>query len=254
MISSVSTNKVTRAPLLAATDLVVRYGRVTALRGVSVKVYPGEAVCVVGPNGAGKSTLLLSIAGAVRAHEGQVRFGDDLITGRSPDQIARSGLALIREGRHIFSTLSVRENLLLGYTARSGRRSAGTDIGEVLELFPILKERLNSGAGKLSGGEQQQLAIARALLAKPRFILIDEPSLGLGPLIVDQVYATLSRLQEQGLTLLVVEESTARVADFADRVYVMRNGVVAYTAEQAELARDRSLEQAYFGFDESVAE
>ena len=124
----------------------------------------------------------------------------------------------------------------------------------MLELFPILKERLNSGAGKLSGGEQQQLAIARALLAKPRFILIDEPSLGLGPLIVDQVYATLSRLQEQGLTLLVVEESTARVADFADRVYVMRNGVVAYTAEQAELARDHSLEQAYFGFDESVAE
>jgi branched-chain amino acid transport system ATP-binding protein len=240
-------------PLLEVTGLVAGYGRLTALKGVSVSVHDGEIVFIVGPNGAGKSTLLKSIAGLMAPHAGTIAFKGIDIAGRPPERLCRAGLSLVPEGRSIFRTLTVQENLSIGATIRTDKAEAAADLNRVLETFPILKSRYRGIAGNLSGGEQQQLAIARAILQRPSLMMIDEPSLGLAPLVIDQVYESLRKLNASGLTLLVVEQSTARILDVATRVYVLRNGHVALHGNADDLEHGSALEDAYFGYDAGAA-
>ncbi len=241
--------------MLRVQDLQAHYGQLAAVRGVSLEVNEGEVVCVVGPNGAGKSTLLTSIAGLHRSISGTVEFQDDSIARLAPEDVTRRGIAFIPEGRHIFASLSVEENLLLGQTIHKRDAAARADFARVVEYFPFLAERLHSTAGKLSGGEQQQLAIGRGLLCRPRLMLIDEPSLGLAPMMVDRVYDILVRLRdEQALTLLIVEQSAVRVMNVADRLYVMRDGRFELSGTPAEIEASGKLMEAYFGYhDDSPA-
>jgi len=234
--------------MLDISELTVRYGKLTALDRVDIRVDPGEAVFVVGPNGAGKSTLLKTVAGLLRPAGGRIALEGQSIAGGAPETLCRGGLSLVPEGRHIFRTLTVGENLSVGMMIRRDRAALAEDLERVLGMFPILRERFRGIAGNLSGGEQQQLAIARALLQRPRLLMIDEPSLGLAPLVIDQVYASLKELNAAGLTLLVVEQSTARVLDLASRVYVLRGGRVVLADSAEALATGGALEEAYFGY------
>ncbi len=233
--------------MLEVRDLHVRYGRVAAVRGVSLSVDQAEIVCLVGPNGAGKSTTLQAIAGALRPHRGEIRLDGGAIVGEAPENIARMGISLVPEGRHVFTQLTVEENLRLGSQMRRDRDQVEQDFQTMLSEFPFLRERLATSGGKLSGGEQQQLVVARALMTRPRLILLDEPALGLAPIVVDAVYRILHRLRGQGITLVVVEQSTHRALGNADRIYVMRSGRVELHGRSSELTAER-LEQAYFGY------
>jgi branched-chain amino acid transport system ATP-binding protein len=237
--------------VLAIDDLRASYGSITALGGVSIDVAAGETVAVIGPNGAGKSTLLLSITGVVRPVGGTIRFEGREITGSEPEALVASGIALVPEGRRIFGSLTVTENLRIGATVREDAAEVTKDIGRVLELFPILSERGELKAGKLSGGEQQMLAIARGLLSRPRLLLLDEPSLGLAPLVVAQVYETIGRLKQEGLTVLLVEQSMHRALAASDRAYVLNSGRVALSGRSSELAAAEEFEAAYFGLKRS---
>jgi branched-chain amino acid transport system ATP-binding protein len=238
--------------VLEIDHVAAQYGRITALHGVSLKVNAGEFVAVIGPNGAGKSTLLLTIVGALKATSGEITLEGESLIGRTPEQIVRLGLALVPEGRHIFGTLTVAENLLLGATSRRGTGDDGAaEMDRVMGLFPVLRERYKQRAGKLSGGEQQQLAIARALLSKPRLLLLDEPSLGLAPRIVDAVFDALETLRADGLTLLVVEQNAGIAIEAADRTYVLRTGQVALSGTRDELGSMENLEAALLGFSET---
>ncbi|QKC96875.1 ABC transporter ATP-binding protein [Mesorhizobium sp. NZP2298] len=234
--------------MLEIRGLTAGYGRLAALKSVDLEVRKGEVIFVVGPNGAGKSTLLKSISGLMAPTGGTLVFNGEPIAGQSPEKLCRKGLALVPEGRSIFRTLTVQENLLLGGMIRKDKAEAAADLERVLEAFPILKSRYRGVAGHLSGGEQQQLAIARAILQRPSLMMIDEPSLGLAPLVIDQVYESLRQLNASGLTLLVVEQSTARILDLASRIYVLRNGHVALEGSASELADGHALEEAYFGY------
>jgi branched-chain amino acid transport system ATP-binding protein len=232
--------------LLEVRDLVVRYGRVVALQGFSLRVDPHETVAIVGPNGAGKTTLLNAIFGRTAAHSGQILFEGQSILGLAPERIVRKGLALVPEGRHIFQSLTVRENLLLGALVAGRSPEKATSVW--MERFPILGQYRDVPAGRLSGGEQQQLAIARAMVARPRILLLDEPSLGLAPLIIAQVFDILQELRDQGIPILLVEQNTNRAIEFADRTYVLRSGRPVLEASREELRRDRSvMTSAYFG-------
>jgi len=235
--------------MLRVDDLEVRYGPIAALQGVSVSVDEGEIVGIVGPNGAGKSSLLLSISGAVRPDAGRIEFDGEDMKDLAPEQVVRKGLALVPEGREIFGELTVEENLVLGATIRNDRRGVRDDLQAQMVAFPILQERRHARAEKLSGGEQQMLAIARALMGRPRLLLLDEPSLGLAPLITAQVYDTLVSLNKAGMTILVVEQNPARIMRVAQRVYVLRSGVVANSGPPEILNRGEELDDAYFGYD-----
>lgn len=235
--------------MLKVEGLRAGYGRLTALGGIDLAVGKGEIVFVVGPNGAGKSTLLKTISGLQAPFGGTITFNGKSIVGRAPEQLCREGLVLVPEGRSIFRTLSVEENLALGGMGRGDRAGVQRDVEGVLDTFPVLRARYKGIAGHLSGGEQQQLAIARAILQQPSLIMIDEPSLGLAPLIIDQVYESLRQLnKESGLTLLIVEQSTARILDLATHIYILRNGQVVLNAGVDEIGSDEALEQAYFGY------
>jgi branched-chain amino acid transport system ATP-binding protein len=233
--------------VLSVEGLDVSYGPVRALRGVDLRVDAGEIVGVVGPNGAGKSTLLRAIAGAVRASAGSIVFEGRSVAGLSPDAIVRRGISLVPEGRRIFATLTVGENLRVALAPRRDRAAAADDVEHVLELFPVLRAYLRSSAGKLSGGEQQQLAIARALLGRPRLLLVDEPSLGLAPIIVDRVFDLLAELKAAGVTILLVEQNAAQALAIADRMYVLRTGRIEQLAASEELADAIRTGELYFG-------
>lgn len=234
--------------MLEVDRLDVRHGAVRALRDVSLAVAENEIVGVVGPNGAGKSTLLLTIAGALQPAAGEIRFGGEAIGAAAAENIARLGISMVPEGRRIFTQLTVEENLRLGTQMRRDRDAVERDFRQMLEVFPVLGERRSAPGGKLSGGEQQQLAIARALMTRPRLVLLDEPALGLAPLVIEAVYATLHRLrEEQALTLLLVEQSTHRVLANADRVYVLRDGRITLEGASASLD-EKAVERAYFGY------
>jgi branched-chain amino acid transport system ATP-binding protein len=235
---------------LHLSDLRVQYGRILAVRGISLAVQPGELVCIVGPNGAGKTSTLRSIAGVVPVAHGDIALDGESLAGLSPERRARHGLALVPEGRSVFATLSVRENLLLGTSRPELRAGASADLERMLMLFPSLRVRLTLPAGRLSGGEQQQLAIARALMTRPKLLLIDEPSLGLSPQVVDLVFDLLAGLREQGATMLLVEQSIERAIAIADRIYIMRSGRIELEGTAAELEGHRELHEAYFGFSE----
>jgi branched-chain amino acid transport system ATP-binding protein len=233
--------------MLQIDELRVNYGRVPALHGISLQVDEGEAVAMVGPNGAGKTTTLSAIFGLVAPAGGTILFEGESLVGASPEKILRRGLALVPEGRHIFGTLTVSENLQLGTTAIKDRDAAAGDLENVLGRFPALKSYYGRTAGTLSGGEQQQLAIARALLSRPRLLLLDEPSLGLAPVVIDVVFDALEELRKEGVTILLVEQNAARAVEFADRAYILRTGRVAHSGTRDEILRMEDFETAYLG-------
>lgn len=233
------------APLIDVTGLTVRYGMVTALSGVDLHVDRGEIVVVLGPNGAGKSTLLRTIAGVHRPAQGAVILDGQRLPGGVPEDVARKGVSLVPEGRRIFGPLTVKENLRLGATPQpAGTEQANLD--RVFARFPLLGERRDQPAGTLSGGEQQQLAIARALMAEPRVILYDEPSLGLAPRITNQIFDLIAELRDTGVTSLLVEQNARRALSLADRGYVLASGRVVAAGTAAELA-GRDLARLYLG-------
>jgi branched-chain amino acid transport system ATP-binding protein len=226
--------------------LVVNYGPVVALKGISLHVDEGEVVALVGPNGAGKSTTINSIAGIVEPSDGTIEFAGEPIHGVAPERIVRRGIALVPEGRRIFGTLTVAENLRLGATSRSDRATLDEELERLLTHFPILKEYFRSQADRLSGGEQQQLAIARALLSRPRLLLLDEPSFGLAPKMIDLVFETLSELKSEGATVLLVEQAASRAVAFADRSYVLNTGQIVRSGTREELEK-QDLSELYLG-------
>jgi branched-chain amino acid transport system ATP-binding protein len=234
--------------LLKLSDLSVHYGRIPAVQHLSLEVKEGEFVGLVGHNGAGKSTTLWTITGVLRPSGGDITFQGRSLVGLAPDAILRKGIALVPENRRIFTRLSVGENLRIGTSARKDRGAASADIKKMCERFPALGSYFGRRASTLSGGEQQQLAVARALLSRPRLLLLDEPTLGLAPLIVDRVFETLQELHREGVTILLVEQNAARTIEVADRTYVLRSGGrVAFHGTQEELAKVGDFEAAYIG-------
>jgi branched-chain amino acid transport system ATP-binding protein len=214
---------------LTVRELEVAYGGVPAVRGLSLTVAPGEIVGLIGPNGAGKSTTLHAIMGLVPGRAGEISFGERSLRGRTPEAIARSGIALVPEGRRLFAELTVEENLRLGLAARARGNGGGEEIADVAELFPVVDEFRSRPAGALSGGQQQQLAIARALVARPSILLLDEPSLGLAPTVVDLVFSTLQTIAERGIGVLLVEQRAQRTVALAARTHVLANGELRLT-------------------------
>jgi branched-chain amino acid transport system ATP-binding protein len=240
--------------VLEVDGIRTRYGRIQALDDISLAVGRGEAVAVLGPNGAGKTTLLRSLAGALRVAAGRIVFDGSDVTNVPADARARAGLVLCPEGRGIFTTLTVERNLLLGagpQRARLGRRAARTAVPAALErvyeLFPVLRERRHASGGALSGGQQQMLALARALMTEPKVLLLDEPSLGLAPLVVDELYRRLVELRDGGQTLVVVEESPSRALRLATRAYVLRRGRVLLHGTADAVRTSQELRTAYLG-------
>lgn len=212
--------------MLRVAGLTARYGPVEALHEADLEVASGEIVALVGPNGAGKTTLLHTIVGLLATEAGTATFNGAPITGRATEDIARAGLVLVPEHRRIFGSLTVEENLQVGTVARRDRATAPADLAAMLELFPVLADRRGQLAGFLSGGEAQQLALARAVMGAPQMLLLDEPSLGLAPKVVDDVFALISTLRDRGLTILLVEQNAYRAVDIADRVYTVTSGRV----------------------------
>jgi len=239
--------------MLTLDGLMVSYAGIEAVRGVGLEVREGEMVALIGPNGAGKSTLLNAVSGLVRAARGSVRFAGGEICGLAAHRIARRGLLQVPEGRQILAQLSVRENLLLGALAL-GRRPARYGIAQVHATFPVLEERGGQAAGTLSGGEQQMLAIGRAMMGSPRLLLLDEPSLGLSPAMAQQVFATLRTLNEGGLTILLVEQDARRALAVTDRAYVIERGVIVRDGASAALAKDPRVIAHYLGHEPQQAE
>lgn len=236
-------------PLLEVDKLVVHYGRISALDSVSLHVAPGEIVAIVGPNGAGKSTLLSTIASIVRPVSGGISFRGSPVLGQSLERTVRQGIALVPEGRHVFSGLTVLENLRIGAVIRKDRARVEAEIASFMDIFPILGTRRNETAGRLSGGEQQMLVIARAMLSNPALLMLDEPSLGLAPKITDRVYELIAELRARGLTVLVVEQNADRALRAADRTYVLNAGRVRMSGPSAEMRADPAFEAAYFGVE-----
>ena len=232
--------------MLEVKDLAAAYSGIEALRGVSLHIESGEMVALIGANGAGKSTLLNCLSGTVRARRGSVHFEGHNITGMKPHRVAREGLLQVPEGRQILVELTVEENLLLGELAR-GSRTSNYGLKDVYQLFPILEDRRTQKGGTLSGGQQQMLAIGRALMGGPRLLLLDEPSLGLSPLITDQVFEALRRLNGSGLTILLVEQNAHRALQATQRAYLLEHGELAFQGRSADLINDEKVIAHYLG-------
>ena len=233
--------------LLQVEGLVSGYGVMSVLAGVSLEVESGATIAVVGGNGAGKTTLIRTISGMVPARAGMVRFAGHDITGWAPDAVCELGLAQVPEGRQLFASLSVEDNLRLGAILRRARADASQSLAQVYDLFPKLAERRRQLAGTLSGGEQQMLAIGRALMARPVLIMLDEPSLGLAPLMVELMFQTISRLAREGMSIVLVEQNVAESLEICERGYVLENGEVVTSGPSAALLADDRVRQAYLG-------
>jgi len=233
-------------PALELDGLRVRYGAVAAVRDLSLSVDRGEIVGLIGPNGAGKSSTLNAIMGAVRPAGGEVRLNGRTIVGRRPEDVARAGVALVPEGRRIFGELTVEENLRLGLSGRRSRGDLGGDLQRVYDLFPVVRDFRRRQAGALSGGQQQQLAIARALVADPQVLLLDEPSLGLAPRLVDVVFEALAAIRDRGLAVLLVEQRAQRTVALADRCHVISNGRLRLTLGPEAADDTETMVAAYF--------
>lgn len=232
--------------LLAVSGLVAGYGVTEVLRGIDLTVAPGEIVAVLGSNGVGKTTLNTVLSGLLRPAAGSITFAGEAITRLAPREIVQRGLIQVPEGRKIFSNLDIRENLELGAFAR-GRAHRATNIERVFSIFPRLRERSSQLAGTLSGGEQQMLAIGRGLMAEPRLLILDEPSLGLSPLLVEEMFALIRRIADDGLSILLVEQNVVQSLALANRAYVLENGRVALSGAAADLANDPELQKTYLG-------
>jgi branched-chain amino acid transport system ATP-binding protein len=237
-------------PLLEVTDLVAGYGRVEVISKISFSVEAGKSVGIVGPNGVGKSTLLQAIAGGISPSGGSIKLDGVDIKGKKPEDIVRLGLSLVPEGRQIFSGLSVKENLALGLTGRKDKKGSVEAILKMKELFPVLSTHENHQAGMLSGGQQQQLAIARALISEPKVLLLDEPSLGLAPTVIDDVFDRLKQIIALGTAVVIVEQRANLVTTFAEETLVIRDGHVQSRLTPADAANLASLEKSYFGAGE----
>jgi branched-chain amino acid transport system ATP-binding protein len=233
--------------MLVLEDVHVRYGAIAALRGVSINVEQGEMVALIGVNGAGKTTTLMTIAGVLKPTQGTITFAGQSIVGQSPEDIVRQGIALVPEGRRIFPGLTVEENLRLGAAIRNNRAEIQRDIDEICTRFPILGERLKQPGGTLSGGEQQQLAIARALMSRPSLLMLDEPSLGLAPRLVAEIFELVAQLRETGVTILLVEQNVERTLEIVDRAYLLNTGQVEYEGPADDLRKQVDIVSAYLG-------
>lgn len=233
--------------MLALDDVHVRYGAIKALQGISLHVEQGEMVALLGVNGAGKSTTLMTIAGVLKPVKGDIVFKDESIAGSPPVDIVRNGIALVPEGRRIFPSLTVEENLRLGAAIRSNRERIQGDIEEMCTRFPILGKRLNQMGGTLSGGEQQQLAIARGLMSRPALLMMDEPSLGLAPTLVDEMFDLIAQLRETGVTILLVEQNVERTLETVDRAYLLSTGRIQLHGTADDLRSQVDFASAYLG-------
>lgn len=233
--------------MLQIEDIHVNFGAIVALRGISLSVEEGELVAMIGANGAGKSTTLASIAGVVRPSRGAITLGGEPILGLPPEKIIRAGIAMVPETREIFPGLTVMENLVLGAYIRKNRTEFKRDLEKMTDLFPILGERLHQDAETLSGGEQQQLAIARALMSHPRLLLLDEPSLGLAPKLVQQIFGLITRLHDDGMTILLIEQNVNQTLEIADRAYLIKMGRVEAHGRPESLREHVDLESVYLG-------
>ena len=233
--------------MLSIKDLYVNYGGINALRGISLDVPDGKIVTLIGANGAGKSTTLRTISGLVKAKSGSITWNGEELTGKPIDGIVTSGIAMVPEGRRVFADLTVLENLKIGAYLRKDKDQIEKDIEWVYELFPRLKERSWQYAGTLSGGEQQMLAVGRALMSKPKLIMMDEPSLGLAPLVVQDIFSIIRTINEQGVTVLLVEQNANMALKVADLAYVLETGEITMTGTGAELLADPKVREAYLG-------
>ena len=233
--------------MLTLQDVRVHYGAIQAVKGISLEVQERELVTIVGANGAGKTTTLRTISGIYRPTTGSITFEGRNLAALPSHEIVALGISQAPEGRQIFGSLSVRDNLMLGATRRADRAGIAQELDYLVSLFPVLGERMNQSGGTLSGGEQQMLAIARALMAKPRLLLLDEPSLGLAPMLVNRIFAVISRLKETGVTILLVEQNARKALEIADRAYVMETGRVILGGDARELAANPEIEKAYLG-------
>ena len=233
--------------MLEVAGLVTAYGKIEALKGVSLGVERGGITCLLGPNGAGKTTLMMTIAGILRPRRGSIRFDGADLVGRTPAQIVAQGVALVPENRLVFPQMSVRENLLAGAYQRSDSGEIAADAERLYERFPRLRERREQLAGTLSGGEQQMLAVARALMSRPRLLLMDEPSLGLAPIVVDEIFRIIGELNHDGTTLFLVEQNAHKALQVAHRFYLMEQGRVTFSGTPGQLAEDEVIQRAYLG-------
>jgi len=236
-----------RPPLLALERLAVAYGGIQAVKGIDLEVRDGELVCLIGANGAGKTTTLKGICGLLPVKSGTIRYAGDDITGVPSYRLVRRGLAMVPEGRGMFGALTIEENLAMGAYARTDRAAVRADAERVFALFPRLKERRRQTAGTLSGGEQQMLAMARALMSRPRLLLLDEPSMGLAPLMVQKVFETIIAVAKEGVTMLLIEQNARLALEVSDRGYVMESGEITLEGTAPALLHDPKVRAAYLG-------
>jgi branched-chain amino acid transport system ATP-binding protein len=235
------------APVLEIADLVTAYGKIEALRGVSLSVAPGSITCLLGPNGAGKTTLMMTTTGLLKPRRGSIRFAGDELAGRAPHEIVARGVALVPENRLVFPTMTVTDNLAAGAYQRRDKVAIGEDIERMFARFPRLKERAEQQAGTLSGGEQQMLAVARALMSRPKLLLMDEPSLGLAPLVVEEIFRIVTELNTDGTTIFLVEQNAHMALQVAHHFYLMEQGRVTFSGTPGEVAEDEVIRRAYLG-------
>lgn len=234
--------------MLQMADVCMKYGVFQALNNINLKVSEGELVVLLGANGAGKSSIFRTISGLEKPSEGDIRFHDQPIEGRKPDKIVRTGVIQCPEGRKLFPYMSVNKNLAMGgYVLRKDKEAANKALQEVFELFPVLKEKKDLSAGSLSGGQQQMLAIGRALMARPKLLMLDEPSLGLAPLVVQQVFETIQRINEGGTMVLLAEQNARAALQIADRGYVIESGKIVVQGSSEELYQNDEIRKAYIG-------
>jgi branched-chain amino acid transport system ATP-binding protein len=236
-----------RTPVLELRNVSTHYGLVSVLRGVDVAIYPGEIVCLLGGNASGKTTTLKTILGYVRPSEGEVVLDAQPVTGLPTTEVVRRGISMVPENRRLFGDMTVRENLELGAYLRADRAEIGSDLQRILDTFPRLRERLGQKAGTLSGGEQQMVAMGRALMAKPKVLLMDEPSMGLAPVLVEQVFAIIKEINELGTTIFVVEQNANMALSIADRGYVLQTGEVVLSDSAERLLANPLMREAYLG-------
>ena len=233
--------------MLEIKDLATAYGKIEALKGVSLVARAGEVTCMLGPNGAGKTTLMMTLAGILRPRRGSITFEGEELVGKSPAEIVARGLALVPENRLVFPALTVKENLMAGAFRRRDRTAIRSDIERMFDRFPRLRERVGQLAGTLSGGEQQMLAVARALMSRPRLLLMDEPSVGLAPLVVAEIFAIVRQLHAEGVSIFLVEQNAYMALKVAQHFYLMEQGRVSFSGTPGQLAEDDVIQRAYLG-------
>jgi branched-chain amino acid transport system ATP-binding protein len=233
--------------MLEISDLETSYGKIQALKGVTLGAKAGEVTCLLGPNGAGKTTLMMSIAGILKPTRGSIKFEGAELLGRSPAEIVERGLALVPENRLVFPALTVRENLMAGAYRRRDKAAIISDIDKMFDRFPRLKERIEQTAGTLSGGEQQMLAVARGLMSRPRMLLMDEPSVGLAPLVVAEIFSIIRQLYQEGVSIFLVEQNAHMALKVAQHFYLMELGRVSFSGTPGQLAEDDVVQRAYLG-------